>query len=83
MVLKTLSHKERVVSLFKEHPEGLTIVEIASAVHLSRNTVPVILAELKAEDVLSSDVSLKYSDAHVPVLMALRKRVREMERRNS
>ncbi len=41
------SKKELVVSLLKKNTDGLTILEIAKEVKISRNTVPVILAELK------------------------------------
>lgn len=43
------SKKEAVVRLLKKDTEGLTIIEIAKELKISRNTVPVILAELKGE----------------------------------
>ena len=41
--------KELVVELLKKDSDGLTIIEIANKIKVSRNTVPVILAELKGE----------------------------------
>ena len=41
------SKKELVINLLKKNTDGLTIIEIAKALKISRNTVPVILAELK------------------------------------
>ena len=43
------SKKELVINLLKKNTDGLTIIEIAKALKISRNTVPVILAELKGE----------------------------------
>jgi DNA invertase Pin-like site-specific DNA recombinase len=42
-----MDKKEAVVKLLKENTDGLTIIEIAKILKISRNTVPVILAELK------------------------------------
>lgn len=42
-----MNKKERVIKLLKKNRDGLTIKEIAQALKISRNTVPVILAELK------------------------------------
>ena len=39
--------KELVVELLKKNTDGLTVVEIAKELGISRNTVAVILAELK------------------------------------
>ncbi|MBT4651738.1 HTH domain-containing protein [Candidatus Woesearchaeota archaeon] len=44
-----MDKKEQVVSLLKKNTDGLTIIEIARALKISRNTVPVVLAELKGE----------------------------------
>jgi DNA invertase Pin-like site-specific DNA recombinase len=41
--------KEQVTKLLQRNTDGLTITEIAKALKISRNTVPVILAELKGE----------------------------------
>lgn len=41
-----MNKKELVASHLKKHPEGLTIVDIARALNLSRNTISVALAEL-------------------------------------
>ena len=43
-------NKESVVDLLKKNPGGLTITEIASKLKISRNTVAVILAELKGAE---------------------------------
>ncbi len=37
------------IKLLKRNTDGLTIIEIARHLKISRNTVPVILAELKGE----------------------------------
>ena len=42
-----MDKKEKVIKLLKKNTDGLTIIEIAKALKISRNTVPVILAELK------------------------------------
>lgn len=39
--------KELVIELLKKNTDGLTIVEIAQLLKISRNTVAVALAELK------------------------------------
>ena len=44
-----MSKKELVVNLLKENTDGLTIVEIARILKISRNTVAVALAEMKGE----------------------------------
>lgn len=41
------SKKELVVELLKKNTDGLTIIEIAELLKISRNTVAVALAELK------------------------------------
>ena len=41
--------KELTIGLLKKDTDGLTIIEIANKLKVSRNTVPVILAELKGE----------------------------------
>jgi len=46
---KKLSKKEAVIKLLKKDTDGLTIIEIAKTLKISRNTVPVVLAELKGE----------------------------------
>ncbi len=38
------------MALLKKNTDGLTIIEIARALKISRNTVPVTLAELKGEN---------------------------------
>ena len=44
-----MNKKEKVIKLLKKNTDGLTIIEIANHLKISRNTVPVILAELKGE----------------------------------
>jgi len=44
-----MDKKEQVTNLLKKNTDGLTIIEIAKQLNISRNTVPVILAELKGE----------------------------------
>jgi DNA-binding transcriptional regulator LsrR (DeoR family) len=41
--------KKLIQGLIKRHKEGLTVVEIAKHLKISRNTVAVYLAELKGE----------------------------------
>ena len=43
-------NRELVVDLLKKNPGGLTVTEIASKLKISRNTVAVILAELKGAE---------------------------------
>ncbi len=43
------SNKDRVEGLLKDYPQGLTIEELSSHAKLSRNTIKLILAELKGE----------------------------------
>jgi len=43
------SNKERIEGMLKDNPQGLTIEEISSRAKLSRNTVKIVLAELKGE----------------------------------
>ena len=44
--------KKEVVNLLKKNTEGLTIVEIANSLKFSRNTVAIILAELKGAELI-------------------------------
>jgi predicted ArsR family transcriptional regulator len=44
--------KELVIELLKKNTDGLTIIEIAKELGISRNTVPVILAELKGAELI-------------------------------
>ena len=41
--------KDRVEELLKKDTDGMTILEIAEKLKMSRNTIPVVLAELKGE----------------------------------
>jgi len=41
--------KKKVEELLKKNTDGLSILEIADFLKISRNSVPVILAELKGE----------------------------------
>ncbi|MAG47478.1 hypothetical protein CL617_02635 [archaeon] len=47
-----MNKKELVVKLLKKNTDGLTIIEIAKELKISRNTVPVILAELKGANLI-------------------------------
>jgi len=49
---KNKNKKELVVELLKKNTDGLTILEIAKELRISRNTVPVILAELKGAELI-------------------------------
>lgn len=49
---KGLSKKELVIELLKKNSDGLTIVEIAGLLKISRNTVAVALAELKGMEAI-------------------------------
>jgi len=44
------SKKEEVERLLKKNSEGLTLVEIANLLEISRNTVAVVIAELKGAE---------------------------------
>lgn len=44
--------KEIVIELLKKNTDGLSIIEIAKLLKMSRNSVPVILAELKGEGLI-------------------------------
>jgi len=46
------SKKELVIELLKKNTDGFTIIEIAKELKISRNTVPVILAELKGAELI-------------------------------
>lgn len=45
--------KEAVTEILKKNPMGLTIVEISRMLKISRNTVAIVLAELKGEGVIT------------------------------
>ncbi|MBT7402667.1 HTH domain-containing protein [Candidatus Woesearchaeota archaeon] len=42
-----MDRQKKILALLRKNTDGLTIQEIARALKISRNTVPVILAELK------------------------------------
>ena len=44
-----MTKKELVVNLLTKNTDGLTVIEIARELKISRNTVAVALAELKGE----------------------------------
>ncbi len=44
--------KEQVIKLLRKDREGLTVVEIAKKLKISRNTAAVALAELKGADLI-------------------------------
>jgi len=46
------SKKELVIELLKKNTEGLTIIEIAQILKISRNTVSIVLAELKGAELI-------------------------------
>ena len=46
------SKKELVVQILKKNTDGLTIIEIAKSLKISRNTVAVALAELKGANLI-------------------------------
>jgi Mn-dependent DtxR family transcriptional regulator len=47
-----MNKKYEVIKLLKNNTDGLTIIEIAKELQISRNTVPVILAELKGANLI-------------------------------
>ena len=47
--MKKRGRKELVVGLLKKNTDGLTVSGIAKILKISRNTVAVVLAELKGE----------------------------------
>ena len=47
-----MSKKELVIQLLKKETDGLTIIEIAKILKISRNTVAVALAELKGAELV-------------------------------
>ena len=44
--------KEDVIKLLKKNTDGLTIIEISNELGFSRNTVAVVLAELKGAELI-------------------------------
>jgi len=46
------SKKELVIEILKKNSDGLTIIEIARALKISRNTAAVALAELKGAELV-------------------------------
>jgi predicted ArsR family transcriptional regulator len=46
------SKKELVIELLKRNTDGLTVIEIANELKISRNTVAVALAELKGANLI-------------------------------
>lgn len=48
----TKDKKELVSDLLKKNQEGLTIIEIANLLSISRNTVAIALAELKGAELI-------------------------------
>lgn len=47
-----MKKRELVIRVLKDNADGLTIVEIAKKLHISRNTVAVALAELKGANLI-------------------------------
>lgn len=46
------SKKELVIKLLEKDREGLTIIEISKILKISRNTVAIVLAELKGAELI-------------------------------
>jgi Mn-dependent DtxR family transcriptional regulator len=46
------SKRDLVIGLLKKNTDGLTVVDIARALEISRNTASVVLAELKGADLI-------------------------------
>ena len=46
------SKKDLVIGLLEKNTDGLTVIEIAKALKISRNTVAVALAELKGAELI-------------------------------
>ena len=46
------SKKESVIEILKKNTDGLTVIEIAQLLKISRNTVAVALAELKGAELI-------------------------------
>jgi len=44
------SKKESVIELLKKNSDGLTLIEISKLLSISRNTVAVVVAELKGAE---------------------------------
>lgn len=44
--------KEAVIALLKKNTDGLTVIEISKLAGISRNTVAVVLAELKGAELI-------------------------------
>ena len=47
-----IKKRELVIKILKDNTEGLTVIEIAKKLHISRNTVAVVLAELKGANLI-------------------------------
>ena len=47
-----IKKRELVIRVLKDNADGLTVVEIAKKLHISRNTVAVVLAELRGANLL-------------------------------
>ncbi|MBR9704450.1 hypothetical protein GOV12_03505 [Candidatus Pacearchaeota archaeon] len=47
-----ISKKDLVIRLLKKKKDGLTIIEISRLLSISRNTVAVVLAELKGAELI-------------------------------
>jgi len=44
-----MANKEIIEKLLKENPQGLTIQELSDKAKVTRNTIAIVLAELKGE----------------------------------
>jgi DNA-binding transcriptional regulator LsrR (DeoR family) len=52
IIVNMTKKRELVVRVLKNNSDGLTIVEIAKKLRISRNTVAVVLAELKGANLI-------------------------------
>jgi predicted ArsR family transcriptional regulator len=50
--MHTMDKKELVLELLKSNTDGWTILELSKELKISRNSVPVILAELKGAELI-------------------------------
>ncbi|MCH7535333.1 MAG: HTH domain-containing protein [Bacteroidetes bacterium] len=52
IIINMIKKRELVIKILKDNTEGLTVIEIAKKLHISRNTVAVVLAELKGANLI-------------------------------
>ena len=51
-IFDMIKKRELVIRVLKDNVNGLTVVEIAKKLHISRNTVAVVLAELRGANLI-------------------------------